>query len=191
MIRQGAGMKDSILHIILLAILIAIVLFVSACNNQQTSQITTTNGLTTSSVSPETSPQKTSTITMSPVVTLPTSANISTVQLQYPDSGIIMLDGKDYRFQRVFTPIKEPTLYQGVVFSPYIPEGTLTGPVAYWFTVRFADGTEEQLQYVGLGNLEHVSIKFTKNDNPQAGVMLAWQRIEGSLNPVIYLLVSD
>jgi len=88
---------------------------------------------------------------------------------------------------------KVPVPSENVTFTPfsYGTGTTISAPVGYWFTVTFADGISEQLQYVGLGNTNNVDINITKHNNPAAGVILAWQDVGGSLTPFLYLLVSQ
>jgi hypothetical protein len=128
------------------------------------------------------------------VVQLPTIAPADVIKLTLPDQGNIRVDGRgEFNYQRVYKTITEATTWQGVTFTPftYGPGTTITAPVGYWFTITFADGTSEQLQYVGLGNTDNVDINVTKHNNPAAGVILAWQDVGGGLTPFLYLLVSQ
>ena len=149
----------------------------------------------TRSTLPVTSP---STITSTPAIsspaatTLPATPSAGSEQFILANQGNIRVDGRGYfYYQRVFAPLTGPTVFQNVTFTPYVPTVTITAPVTYQLTVTFADGASEQLQNVGLGNTSNIDINVTQHNNPSAGVMLVWQDVGGSLNPVIYLLVSE
>ena len=127
-------------------------------------------------------------------VQLSTVAPADVIKLTLPDQGNIRVDSRgEFNYQRVYKTIAEATTWQGVTFTPfsYGTGTTISAPVGYWFTVTFADGISEQLQYVGLGNTNNVDINITKHNNPAAGVILAWQDVGGSLTPFLYLLVSQ
>lgn len=177
-------MKINFKQVLLYTVILVSLVF-TACSVQGGDTTTTTASGSTTTTS-------TSTITAS--VTLPTEPSENTPPeekepLQFPDNGIIHIDGKYYHFQRVFDSIDEPTYYQGVVFTPLVPD--TTAPVAYWFKVSFADGTDEELIYVGLGNENQVDYTFTEHDNPRAGVMLTSHVVNGGLRWVMYLLVNE
>jgi hypothetical protein len=93
----------------------------------------------------------------------------------------------------VLTPLTDTTTYHGVTFTPHTPgpNTTILAPIAYWFTITFADGSSEQIQEVGLGQVNNIDIKITEHDNPSAGVLLVWQDVGGSLMPFLYLVVSE
>jgi hypothetical protein len=181
--------------------LLAVILFIvtaSACVSP-TATVTTTVTLapdgSTVTPPPFTTPTPTSTptFTTTPTYTLPTSPSTTVEPLVLPDSGYVRLTGYGYfKFQRVFEPLDEPALYEGVIFGPHRepPGVTSTGPIAYKIDVQFTDGTVEVLQYIGLGNTNTLDVNLTQHEHPNAGILLAWQDISGGLTRVMYLLVN-
>ena len=164
-----------------LTLLLLLNLLLIGCNSKLTSQSHTT----TSNLSPTTATS---------VTTLPTTYQTSPVEFIFPDNGSIKLDGFGYfNFQRVFTDIQEPTIYKGVIFSPHITEQgiTISGPVQYWFDLKFSDGAIEQLQLVSLGSENNIDINLSKHDQPKAGVMIVWHDVKGGLQQILYLLVNQ
>jgi hypothetical protein len=150
------------LQYVCICLLVITTLFLSACNNavKETSTLTST---TSNQAAP----------------------------YVFPDQGTIWYDGKYYSFQRLFEPISSPTNYNGVIFAPKNWGGaTPTGPIAYWYVVTFADEIKEELEYVGFASEDGIDVRFTKHDNPHAGVILAAHEIQGGLSFVTYLLVS-
>jgi hypothetical protein len=183
MTKMKTNLKKALLYT---AVIVSLVF--TACSAQTGETTTTTTSGSTIT---------TSNFTITASATLPTGPSANTlpenaVPLEFPDNGILHCEGKYFYFQRVFDSIDEPTYYRGVIFAPKDWGGiTPTGPIAYWFKVYFADGTDEELMYVGLGDENQVDFTFTKHDNPKAGVMLAFHVVGGSLSSVIYLLVSE
>jgi hypothetical protein len=171
--------KGLLLKLALVLLLINLILLSAACNAQITNPVITTTETSTPGA------------TFTHENTLPSTAPADSEQLMFPDKGIIWYDGKYYTFQRVFDSIDEPAYYQGVIFAPYVSESPITAPVGYWLVVTFADGTVEELQYIGFADQNQVNFRFTKHDNPRAGVMLASQYVGGGLRWVEYLLVSE
>jgi hypothetical protein len=178
-------MKQRINNIFTAVLLLGISVAAAGCNTPAATAYT--------KISPAVTSKETTTGTAAGKQ-LATDAPSGTVCFTFPDQGNIRVDGRGhFSYQRVFTPITEATIYQGVTFTPftYGPGTTITAPIGYWFTVTFADGSTEELQYVGLGQTDNFSINITKHDNPAAGVMLGWQDVGGGLTPCLYLLVSE
>jgi hypothetical protein len=106
------------------------------------------------------------------------------------EEGMIFIRGTGYfYYQEVDIPLTG-TVFQGVTFTPNSPgEGTtITAPLAYWLTVRFVDGTTEELQYVGFYSDLAVNINFTQHESPKAGIMLVY---DSTNRASMYLLVSE
>lgn len=161
--------------------LITLAAVLSACDTPSTSTSLTSTINTTSTAPPDTS-----------VITLPTTPQTTPEPLVFPDSGFIKIGYDGYfKFQRVFDSIDEATYFEGVIFTPHDFGVTPSGPIAYSLDVRFADGTVEWLQNVGLGWESNIDIRVTKHENPKAGVILAWHEVNGGLRSVLYLLVSE
>ena len=121
------------------------------------------------------------------------TSTTSTQAFVFPEQGNIRINGEGY-FQFLRSDqISGNTTFENVVFAPHKeqPGVTSTGPIAYKLDVRFADGTVEVLQYVGLGNENDIEINLTKHASPNAGILLAWHNVNGGLSRVIYLLVSE
>ena len=116
-----------------------------------------------------------------------------TTQLTLNDEGNIGVDGRGYFYYQKVLTLTATTTYHGVIFTLNTPGPgtTILAPIAYWFTITFADGSSEQIQEVGLGQVNNIDINITEHDNPSAGVLLVWQDIGGSLTPFLYLLVSE
>jgi len=111
-------------------------------------------------------------------------------QMPLAAEGMIYIRGTGYfHYRLVDIPVTE-TVFRGVTFAPNSPgEGTtITAPLAYWLTVRFADGTEEQMQYVGFYSDLAININITQHTGPRAGVMLIFDSLHKAS---IYLLVSE
>lgn len=106
------------------------------------------------------------------------------------DSGSIFIRGEGY-FHYQHVPMFWNGTIQGVTFTTYSPPGgTVTGPVAYWLTLTFADGSQEQLQDVGLLSTGQIDIDLTQHNDPRAGVMIVVQNEGGGLTFEEYYLVS-
>jgi hypothetical protein len=121
------------------------------------------------------------------------SATISpseTTSVTIADQGKIIINHQFFDFKRIDKWGDTVMVFQGVTFSPVISKNTVTGPVIYWFNVRFEDGTTEDLQYLlyfsDVQNDGNLSIDTTKHDVPRAGIMLGHQ----NGHTVMYLLVS-
>ena len=111
-------------------------------------------------------------------------------QMPLAAEGMIFIRGTGhFHYQEVDIPATE-TVFRGVTFTPNSPgEGTtITAPLAYWLTVRFADGTTEQLQYVGFYSDLSVNVNITQQAGPRAGVMLIY---DSQQKASVYLLVSE
>ena len=171
-------MKVRRLMIPLLALVLLVVLLVSACSGS-TSQSTTT----TTSSSTTTTSTTTSTIPPTP---LPPVAPPDTTFYNFPDSGMINLEGHVYYYQRVYAwGFPGPSLYRDVVFND-IDTGTVTYTGGYRpYTVTFSDGTTEDLIFGGTFG-PSPWYELTQHTNPQAGILFAEQDHDW----VMYVLVS-
>ena len=129
-----------------------------------------------------------SSATTSPTQTI--SGTGSTTPVTIADQGKIIINHQFFDFKRIDKWGDTVMVFQGVTFSPVISKNTVTGPVIYWFNVRFEDGTTEDLQYLlyfsDVQNDGNLSIDTTKHDVPRAGIMLGHQNGRA----VMYLLVS-
>jgi hypothetical protein len=77
-----------------------------------------------------------------------------------------------------------------VDFTTYTPAETVSAPVAYWLTLTFPDGAQEQVMYVGLLSDRLVDIQLSQHENPRAGVMIVAYNQGGGLTFEEYYLVS-
>jgi hypothetical protein len=110
------------------------------------------------------------------------------------NDGVIDINGVGRFYYEKFT---DGMVLQEVTFVDYYSyqaaQGTtFTGPINYWIRFEFADGTTETLSDVGLLFDGGVGFSFTRNDNPQAGVMmLIYSDAEsGAMTRSVYVLVS-
>jgi hypothetical protein len=165
------------IEFVFVILLSSVILVLTACN---VSTITSTTTLTTTAYA--------STSVITSTITLP-----ATAELALADDGFVHVDGKgDFTYRRISYPVTAPVTYQNVTFTPNNQTVTMSGPIVYWFIVEFADGSSEQLEYVGLRPSNFtLDITLTKHTNPTAGVMLSWQTLDNEIQPVIYLLVSS
>jgi hypothetical protein len=162
-------MKSILKYVVIFAIVL-IITPLAAC----TSTVNTTSNTTTTT---------TSTIPPTP---LPTVAPPDTKFYNFPDSGLINLEGHVYYYQRVYVwGFSGPSLYRDVVFNN-IDTGTTIYTGGYRpYTVTFKDGTVEDLIFGG--TLTSPSwYKLTQHTNPQAGILFAQEDHDW----VMYVLVS-
>ncbi len=140
----------------------------------------------TSTVNTTTSNTTTTTTSTIPPTPLPTVAPPDTTFYNFPDNGLINLEGHLYYYQRVYAwGFSGPSLYRDVVFND-IDTGTVTYTGGYNpYRVTFSDGTEEDLIFGGTMVSPSWYI-LTRHTNPQAGILISEQDHDW----VMYVLVS-
>jgi hypothetical protein len=122
-------------------------------------------------------------------VTDDTNTSTNTGSAALAEQGRIHIGGEGYFNYQHVTRFWNGD-FEGVTFTTYSPAETVSAPVAYWLTLTFADGAQEQVMYVGLLSDGLIDIQLSQHENPRAGVMIVAYTESGGLTFEEYYLVS-